>query len=104
MIEPIRYQSKIDRKSIEYQSQIDETQSMIFKHVTQIDQNHRWSEKCRALRLGSRLGGVLEASWARLRGQHSPKLASQIEGTSIENRCKNPSKNDAFQVSILTHF
>ena len=32
------------------------------KNQTQIDQNQRWSEKCRALRLGSRLEGVLEAS------------------------------------------
>ena len=36
-----------------------------------------------------RLGGVLEASWVRLRGQHSSKLTSQIEGISVKNRCKN---------------
>ena len=46
-----------------------------------------------------RLGSVLEASWACLRGQHSPKLATQIEGKSIKNRCKM----DAFQVAILMH-
>ena len=50
-------------------------------------------KQCRALRLGSRLGGVLEASWARLRGQHSSKLASQIEGKLIKDLCKNRSKN-----------
>ena len=50
------------------------------------------------------LGGVLEASWARLRGQHSPKLASQIEGKSIRNPCKNTFKNDAFQVSVWMQF
>ena len=38
-----------------------------------------------------RLGRVL-ASWARLRGQDSSKLASQIEGKSIKNPCKNRSK------------
>ena len=58
-----------------------------------IGKNHRWSEKCRALRLGSRLGGVLEASWARLRGQHSSKLASKVEPKSLKHRCKNRSKN-----------
>ena len=72
------------------QSKINQTSK---QHRPKIDQNHRWSEKCRALRLGSRLGGVLEASWARLRGQHSPKLATQIEGKSIKNGCKNRSKN-----------
>ena len=39
------------------------------------------------------LGAVLEASWRSLRGQHSSKLASQIEGKSIKNQCKNRSKN-----------
>ena len=34
----------------------------------------------------------MEASWARLRGQDSSKLASQIEGKSIKNPCKNQSK------------
>ena len=58
-----------------------------------IDQNQRWSEKCRALRLGSPLGGVLEASWRRLGAQHSSKLATQIEGKSIKNQSKNRSKN-----------
>ena len=38
------------------------------------------------------LGAVLEASWRSLRGQHSSKLASQIEGKSIKNQCKNRSK------------
>ena len=41
----------------------------------------------------SRLGGVLEASWRSLRGQHSSKLVSQIEGKSIKSQCKNRSKN-----------
>ena len=40
-----------------------------------------------------RLGSVLEASWACLRAQHSPKLATQIEGKSIKHQCKNRSKN-----------
>ena len=44
--------------------------------------NHRWSEKCRALGLGSRLGAVLEASWARLRA----KLAPNWRPKSSENR------------------
>ena len=78
----IKKRAKINRISIKNRPTIDPT----------IDQNHRWSEKCRALRLGSRLGGVLEASWAHLRGQHSSKLASQIEGKSIKNQCKNRSK------------
>ena len=71
-------QPKIDPKSI--------------KNRTKIDKKSTRSEKCRALRLGSRLGGVLEASWGSLRGQHSSKLASQIEGKSIKNQCKNRSK------------
>ena len=65
-----------------------------------IDQNHHWSEKCRALRLGSRLGCVLEASWARLRGQDSSKLACQSEGNSI----KIDQKFDAFQVPVFMQF
>ena len=81
----IQNRPKIDRKSIKNRSKIN-------RKSIKIDQNHRWSEKCRALRLGSRLGGVLEASWARLRGQDSSKLASQIEGKSIKNPCKNQSK------------
>ena len=52
------------------------------KNRPKIVKNQCWSEKCRALRLGSRLGGVLEASWRSLRGQHSSKLASQIQGKS----------------------
>ena len=63
------------------------------KNQPKIDQNHRWSEKCRALRLGSRLGGVLEASWARLRGQDSSKLASQIEGKSIKKSMQKSIQN-----------
>ena len=63
------------------------------RNQPKLKQNHHWSETCRALRLGSRLGGVLEASWRSLRGQHSSKLASQIEGKSIKNQCKNRSKN-----------
>ena len=74
------------------------------KKQPNIDQNQRWSEKCLALRPGSCLGGVLEASRARLKSQHSPKFAPQIEGQSIEDRCKNRSKMDAFQVTILLHF
>ena len=46
----------------------------------------------------------MEASWARLRGQHSPKLASQIEGKSIKNRCKNPSKNRCLPSSSFNAF
>ena len=40
----------------------------------------------------SRLGCVLEASWAPLKVQDTSKLASQIEGKSIKNPCKNRSK------------
>ena len=36
------------------------------KKLLNIVQNHRWSEKCRALRLGRILEALLEASWARL--------------------------------------
>ena len=86
----IQNRPKIDRKSIKNRLKIDQKST---KNLPKIDQNHRWSEKCRALRLGSRLGGVLEASWRSLRGQHSSKLASQIEGKSIKNQCKNRSKN-----------
>ena len=85
----IQNRPKIDRKSIKNLSNINRKS---IKHWPKINQNHRWSEKCRALRLGSRLGGVLEASWARLRGQDSSKLAPQIEGKLIKNPCKNRSK------------
>ena len=85
----IQNRPKIERTSIKHRSKIDQ-QSI--KNQPKINQNHCWSEKCRALRLGSRLGGVLEASWRSLRGQHSSKLASQIEGKSIKNQCKNRSK------------
>ena len=90
----IQNRSKINPKSINNRSKINQQSTKNRSKIEQqIDQNHGWSEKCRALRLGSRLGGVLEASWARLRGQHSSKLASQIEGKSIKNPCKNSSKN-----------
>ena len=81
---------KINQKSNQDQSKIDQEST---KNQSKIELNSINIEKSLALRLGSRLGGLLEASWARLRGQHSPKLASQIEGKSIKNRCKNPSKN-----------
>ena len=83
-------QPQIDQKSIENLPKIDPKS---IKNRPKIDQKSTRSEKCRALRLGSRLGGVLEASWGSLRGQPSSKLASQIEGKSIENQCKNRSKN-----------
>ena len=94
----IQNRSKIDRKSIKNQSKIDQKS---IRNRPKIDQNHRWSEKCRALRLGNRLGGVLEASWAHLRGQHSSKLASQIEGQSIKNQCKNQTKIDVMLGVLL---
>ena len=50
------------------------------------------------------LGAVLVASWARLRGQDSSKLASQIEGKSIKNPCKIDQKLDAFQVPFFSNF
>ena len=87
---PFKNQPQIDQKSIENQPKIHPKS---IKHRPNIDQKSTRSEKCRALRLGSRLGGVLEASWRSLRGQHSSKLASQIEGKSIKNQCKNRSKN-----------
>ena len=77
----INHQSKIGRTLIKHRSKIIRESS---GKRLKVYQNYRWSEKSLALRLGSRLGGVLEASWARLRGQHSPKLASQIEGKSIK--------------------
>ena len=80
---------KTNQKSSQNQSKIDQKST---KNPSKIHQNSIKIEKCDALRLGSHLGGLLEASWARLRGQHSPKLASQIEGKSIKNRCKNLSK------------
>ena len=86
----IQNRPKIDRKSINNRSKINRKS---IKLRPNINQNHRWSEKCRALRLGSRLGGVLEASWKSLRGQHSSKLASQIEEKSMKHQCKNRSKN-----------
>ena len=78
-----------EQKGATRRPKIDQKSSKI---RPKIDQNSIKIENCRALRLGSRLGGLLEASWARLRGQHSSKLASQIEGKSIKNRCKNQSK------------
>ena len=87
---PFKNQPQIDQKSIENQPTIHPKS---IKNQPKIDQKSTRSEKCRALRLGSRLGGVLEASWRSLRGQHSSKLASQIEGKSIKNQCKNRSKN-----------
>ena len=55
----IKTQSKINQKESQYQSKIDQKST---QHRPKIDQNHRWNEKCRALRLGRRLGGVLEES------------------------------------------
>ena len=79
--------SKINPKSTKNQWKINQQSTL------NIDQKSTRSETCRALRLGSSLGGVMEASWRSLRGQHSSKLASQIEGKSIKNQCKNRSKN-----------
>ena len=74
----------MERKSNQNQPNIRWNPSKIHQHSIKIT-------KCPALRLGSRLGSVLEASWARPRGQHSPKTASQIEGKSIRNPCKSRS-------------
>ena len=81
--------SKINPKSTKNQQKINQKST---QNRLKIHQKSTRSEKCRALRLGSRLGGALEASWRSLRGQHSSKLASQIEGKSIKNQCKNRSK------------
>ena len=87
---PIKIQSKIDQKSIEHRLRIE------VKSIENRSQIYQQSNKITA---GAKnvvhfvLEAVLEASWARLRGQHSSKLASQIEGKSIKNQCKNRSKN-----------
>ena len=49
---------------------------------------------------GRRLGGVLAAS----KGQHRPKLASQIEGKTIKIDATINQKMDAFQVAISCIF
>ena len=87
-----RVQSKIIQKESKHQSKIDQTSiqnrpKIDFKS-TKITAG---AKNVAHFVLGAVLGAVLEASWARLRGQHSPKLASQIEGKSIKNRCKNRS-------------
>ena len=86
--------AKVDPKSI--------------KNLTKIVRKSTMSEKCRALRLGSRLGGVLEASWAHLRVQHSSKLASQIEGKSVKKTIQHQTKHRCLPRSsfdaILIHF
>ena len=56
---PFKNQPQIDQKSIENQPKIDPKS---IKNPPKIDQKSTRSEKCRALRLGSRLGGVLEES------------------------------------------
>ena len=88
---------KIEPKSIQNRRRIHQNR---FK----IHQNSNKIAKCPALRLGSHLGGLLEASWARLRGQHSPKLAVQIEGKSISDQFKNPSKNRCLPSSSFDAF
>ena len=110
-----RWSPKPTQKQPKNQSKI--YQNHHYENPSKIDQktikNHPKSQKCRgapglprdnfapksrpepkihALRLGSRLGCVLEASWARLGGQDSSKLDSKIEGKSIKNPCKNRSK------------
>ena len=45
-----------------------------------------------------------EASWGRLRGQHSPKLASKSKEHREEIHAKIHQKDDAIQVSVLMHF
>ena len=86
--------SKINPKSTKHQWKINQKSTPTsIKNRTNIDQKSTRSEKCRALRLGSHLGSVLEAFWRSLRDQHSSKLASRVEGKSIKNQCKNRSKN-----------
>ena len=76
----IQNRPKIDRKSIETRSKID--------------QNHRWSEKCRALRLGSRLGGVLEESKGPTQLQVGVPNRRKIDKKSMQKTIKKsmPSK------------
>ena len=84
-----------DTKSMKRQSKIDQI-SIKNRLDPKSTENHQKYIKISA---GTKdvahfvLGAVLEASWARLRSQHSSKLASQIEGKSINNQCKNLSKN-----------
>jgi len=102
------YRPKIHRKSINNQPKIDQSRQNVAERpasrVTFLLRNRGLNEKCRALRLGSRLGCVLEASWARLRGQDSSKLVSQIESKSIKNQCKNRSKIRCLPSSSFYNF
>ena len=100
-----KYISKSSKNVNAWAPETSETEPQIFPIRAQI--TPRGGEVDQKITAGAKnvahfvLGAVLEASWARLRGQHSPKLASQIEGKSIKNRCKINQKIDAFQVANL---
>ena len=87
---PFKNQSQIDQESMENQPKVDPTS---IKHRTKIEQTSTRSEKCRALRLGSRLGGVLEASWARPGRVLGANIARSWRPKSNENLLKKNAKN-----------
>ena len=82
-------QPKIEPKSTKNRPKIDQKST---QNRPKFDQNRKLSRTSSWEPSWSRLGCVLEASWAPLRGQDTSKLASQIEGKSIKNPCKNRSK------------
>ena len=81
--------SKINPKSTKNQWKINQKSTQNRSKIEQKSTKNRPGAKNVARFV---LGAVLEASWRSLRGQHSSKLASQIEGKSIKNQCKNRSK------------
>ena len=84
MKKTIQNQSKLNRKSIKNRPKIN---------PKSIKKRPKIDPKSTKITAGAKnvarfvLGGLLEASWRSLRGQHSSKLASQIEGKSIKNQC-----------------
>ena len=95
----------INQISSQNQSNIDQKST---KNRPKIDQNSIKIEKCRALRLGSRLGAVLDASWRRLGRLLGAKIPPSWPPKSKENRlkihAKIDQKFDAFQVPVLIQF
>ena len=81
--------SKINPKSTKHQYKINQKST---PNRLKIDQKSTKNQPGAKNVAHFALGAVLEASWRSLRGQHSSKLASQIEGKSIKNLCKNRSK------------
>ena len=82
-------QPKIEPKSTKNRPNINQKST---QNRAKFDQNRKLSRTSSWEPSWSRLGCVLEASWAPLRVQDTSKLASQIEGKSIKNPCKNRSK------------